>query len=221
LRKYGHCLAIDGQGAQAIQVLERARDLLQSSASRIPDSPHLLLDLGRAYESGGRIKEAREAFATAIATMESHHAPAFQMAAAREGWGRFLLSHGDINTAYSQFVEVLRLSPSHPTEPAVLAEASLAAIALSRGDVHTALQTSSAAIEHLAHLSGYYDIRVEPYVWGVHATALLMSGDMVNARAFASRSSEATAHYYDSGSTQVKDAAALLQRVAGNASLQQ
>jgi hypothetical protein len=101
----------------------------------------------------------------------------------------------------------------------VLAEAGLAAIALSRNDTPSALQTSGDAIAHLSKIDGYYDIRVEPYAWGIHARALLLSGDMVNARAFASRSREAMANYYDPSSTQVREAEALMQRVAGNASL--
>jgi serine/threonine-protein kinase len=219
LRKYGHCLAVDGQGARAVQMLERAHDLLQTSASHTSDPAHLLLDLGRAYEAGGQLQEARDAFMTAIGKMEKQHAPAAQMAGARERWARFLLSQGDLEAAYTQYMEVLRLSEGHRTEPAVLAETGLAAIALARNDVQDALQASEAAVAHLSQLEGYYDIRVEPYAWQIHAKALLLSGNVVNARGFASRSRDAVAKYYDPGSSQVREAEALMQRVAGNASL--
>jgi tetratricopeptide (TPR) repeat protein len=219
LRKYGHCLAVDGQGARAIQLLERARDLLRTSASHAPDSAHLLLDLGRAYDSGGRVDQAREAFMAAINTMETRHAPAAQMAGAREQLGRFLLAQGDASSAYPQFVEALHLSTGTRNETAVLAQTGLAAIAISRSDLRTALEASGAAISNLSHIEGYYDVRVEPYVWGVHARALLFSGDAVNARVYASRSRDAIVNYYDPSSAQFREAEVLLQRVAANASL--
>jgi hypothetical protein len=147
------------------------------------------------------------------------HAPAVQMAAAREQLGRFLLSQGDADSAYPQFAAALHLSADSRTETAVLAQTGLAAIAISRNDLPGALQASGAAVGQVSHLDGYYDIRVQPYVWGIHARALFFSGDVVNARVFASRSRDAIADYYDPGSAQFREAEALLQRVAGSASL--
>jgi tetratricopeptide (TPR) repeat protein len=219
LRKYGRCLANDGQGARAIELLEQAHSLLKTATVHTSDAVHFQFDLARAYDSGGRTDEARAAFMAALDEMEKRKFPASQLAGAHERWARFLLSQGDSNAAYSQFTEVLRLAHGQLGEPAILAQAGLAAIAVARGDPQGALLASGRAMSQLPHIEGYFDIRTEPYVWAIRASSLLLAGDPGSARALASHARAATADYYDPGSAQFREAEVLLQRIESTAAL--
>ena len=74
LRKYGYCLAVDGQGARAVQLLEQAQALLTKSAPHAFDAGRLQLDLGISYEAAGRMAEARAAFTAALTNWRSQNA---------------------------------------------------------------------------------------------------------------------------------------------------
>jgi serine/threonine protein kinase len=164
LRKYGYCLAVDGQGARAVETLERAQSLLTKSVPHAYDSGRLQLDLGTAYEAAGRMVEARQAFTAALADWRTQRASASKLTSALENWGRFLLNQNDPNGAASAFEEALRMSEGHATEAAVLSQTGLAAVAVSSGDARTALSASQRAMDQLGQLEGYYDIRIKPYV---------------------------------------------------------
>jgi hypothetical protein len=219
LRKYGRCLAIDGQGARSIQLLEQARKLLEGSAQHPTDTPFLLLDLGKAYATGNRIADARAAFTTALAMLKAQKSPAPQLASAQERWGRFLLTQKDITEASSTLNEALRLSAGQRSESAVDAQAALAAIANIRGDAHAALEASSRVLEDLDHIEGYYDIRIQPYIWSVRAQALLLAGDNQTARAFAQRARDAALLYYAPDSAAIAEAESALRNITERTSL--
>jgi eukaryotic-like serine/threonine-protein kinase len=219
LRKYGYCLAIDGQGMRSVELLEQAQAVLRRSATHAIDAVHLQFDLGKAYEAVGRIADAREAFSSALNTLQAQKAPPSQLAIARERWGRFLLSQKSADGAELEFRETLRLSSGHISESAVFAQADLAALAVSRDDVRTALEMSNHAMELLNHIEGYYDIRIEPYVWGIRARSLLLAGDGGAARALAQRTRDATFLYYAPDSAAVTEAAASLQNSPNRSSL--
>ncbi|HWJ34161.1 MAG TPA: protein kinase [Steroidobacteraceae bacterium] len=218
LRKYGRCLANDGQGARSIQLLEQAQALFKQSAAHAIDAGHLQLDLGRAYEAGGRNTDARGAYRAALGTLQAQKAPASQLATAHERWGRFLLWHDDASGAQLAFNEALDLSAGHASESAVYAQAGLAAIAVTRGDARTALDASSHAMDQLGHIEGYNDVRIEPYVWGIRAQSLLLGGDHAGAQMFAQRKRDATLLYFAPGSRAVMEAEALVQNLASGAS---
>lgn len=214
LRKFGRCLATDGQGDRAIQLLERARALLAKSASRPTDAGHLQLDLGAAYEAAGRTTEAREAFLAALSDFEAHAAPAPQLATVHEHWGRFLLAQRDTDAAAREFQESLRLSNGRATPAATYAQAGIAAVAGLRHDVAGALQASNMAMTQLEHIEGPYNVRLRPYVWTIRAEALLAAGGTGNAGAaleLARRVQEATSRYYAANTAPATRATRLLQ----------
>jgi serine/threonine-protein kinase len=219
LRKYGYCLAIDGQGAQAVRLLEHAQTLLTKSAPHAYDSGQLQLDLGTAYEAAGRIAEARQAFTAALTDWRTQKASASKLASALERWGRFLLSQRDPRGAASAFDEALQMSEGHATEAAVFSQAGLAAIAVSSGDTPAALSASKSATDELGHLEGYYDIRIEPYVWGVRARSLLLAGDPEAARALARKARDASSEYYAPDAATFIAAEGLLRSIPARASL--
>jgi serine/threonine-protein kinase len=220
LRKYGRCLATDGQGTRAIQLLERAQALLMTSASHVSDAARLQLDLAKAYEAAGRIADARAAFVEVLKAFEAHQAPASQLATARERWGRFLLAQKDIDSARKEFLETLRLSAGHVSEAALYAQAGLASIGVSAGDARGALETSGRAMEQLNHLEGSYDIRIQPYVWTVRARSLLLTGDVEGARSLAKHALEAEWLYYAPDNKATSEAGAFLKTLASNTTSQ-
>jgi serine/threonine protein kinase len=219
LRKYGYCLAIDGQGARAVRLLEQAQALLTKSAPHAFDAGRLQLDLGTAYQAAGRIAEARETLGAALTDWKAQNASALRLASALERWGRFLLTQRDSNGAASAFDEALRMSEGHATEAAVLSQAGLAAIAVSNGDARAAVSASQNAMDQLGHLEGYYDIRIEPYVWGIRARSLLLAGEAEAARALARKARDAASVYYAPDAATLIETEAMLRNIPTRASL--
>jgi serine/threonine-protein kinase len=211
LRKYGRCLAIDGQGDKAVEYLERARALFQESAQHPPDAAMLLLDLGNAYEADGKMTEAQAAFLDAIHTLESQQAPASWIASAHERRGRFLLAQDELPAAAIEFGETLRLMGSHTTAATILARAGLGLVAVRRADSRAALDESGLAMDQLEKFTEIVDVRIGPYVWGVRARALQLAGDGDSAIKLAQRSRDASLVYYAPGSPAISRAKALLQ----------
>jgi len=219
LRKYGYCLAIDGEAVRAVQLLEQAQALLTKSAPHAFDSGRLQLDLGTAYQGAGRIAEARKAFWAALTDWKAQKASSSRLASALERWGRFLLTQKDPSRAAAAFDEALQMSGGHATDSAVLSQAGLAAIAVSRSDAAAALSASQNAVDQLAHLEGYYDIRIEPYVWGIRAQSLLLAGEPEAARELAQKARDAASTYYAADAASRIEAEAMLRNIATRASL--
>jgi tetratricopeptide (TPR) repeat protein len=219
LRKFGYCLAVDGQGTRAVQLLEQAQALLTKPATRAYVPGQLQLDLGTAYQAAGRLTEARKAFMAALTDWRALKAPASRLASALERWGRFLSTQKDPDGAASAFDEVLQISEGHATEAAVLSQAGLASIALSSSDARAALSASKNAMDHLGHLEGYYDIRIEPYVWSIRARSLLLAGDYESARALARNARDAASVYYAPDAATLIEAEAMLRNIPTRASL--
>ena len=219
IRKYGYCLAIDGQGLRSVELLEQAQALLKKSAPRAFIAGWLQLDLGTAYAAVARIADARKSFSAALTGWGAEAAPPSLLALALERWGRFLLAQQDAIGAEAALNQVLRISAGHLSESAVSAQAGLAAIAVLRGDSHAALAMSSHAMDQLSHIEGYYDIRIQPYVWGIRARALLLAGEDEAAHALAKRMRDAAFLYHSPGGTELAEADALLRNSPSRAAL--
>ena len=207
LRKFGRCLATDGQGAKAIELLLTAQDLARTAALHSIDGVRLTFDLAKAYEAGGRPEDAANAYREVLDQFRMQGS-ALQRAIAEERFGRFLLRQNELDAAHSQFNTVLRASDAS-TEPALYARAGLAAIAIRRGDAKTAMDESERALAALQSLQGFYDVRIEPYVWIVRARALKLRGDQHGAREFAARALHAIRQYFDAESPEWRGADAL------------
>jgi eukaryotic-like serine/threonine-protein kinase len=218
LRKYGRCLANDGQGARSIQLMEQAQRLFKKSAAHPTDAGLLLLDLGKAYEAGGRIPDAREAFLAALDTLQTQKAPASQLAKAHERWGRFLLSQKEPRRAELEFKEALRFAEGKASESAVYARAGLAAVAVTSGNARAASEISNQAMDELQQIEGYFDVRIEPYVYGIRAQSLLLVGDYEGARMLAKRKKDEAILRYAPDTAAISEADALLRTVADSTS---
>lgn len=111
------------------------------------------------------------------------------------------------------------MSEGHATEAAVLSQAGLAAIAVSGGDARAALTASESAMYQLGHLEGYYDIRIEPYVWSIRARSLLLAGDYQAAHPLAQKARDAASAYYASDAATFLEAEELLRNPPTHAAL--
>ena len=212
LRKYGHCLGTDGQGARSLQLLEQAQALQKQSGARAGNAGYLQLDFAKAYEALGRILEARTAFLAALDALLVQGAPGLREIT-HERWGRFLMSQKDTADAYREFQEVLRLSDGHPRGSAIFARAGIAAIAVAGGDVRAAMENSGRAMDQLDHIEGSFDIRIRPYVWSIRAQALLMAGEIDAALPLALRARSAALLIY----AQESPAVAQVERILADA----
>jgi tetratricopeptide (TPR) repeat protein len=213
LRKYGRILATDGQGATAIAYLQRAQTMAKTSALHTIDAVRFEFDLAKAYEAGNLDAEARAAYLDVIRQFAGKGGGAAPLAIAQERFGRFLLRHEDFDGARLQFEESLRLSTGRVTEAALLAQAGLSAVAAARADPRIAGEASLRAMAQLEQLDGFYDIRIQPYVWQVRARALKLGGDLPAARALAQRALEAERRYYGPESVDRRSTEVLVQEI--------
>jgi serine/threonine-protein kinase len=214
LRKYGRSLATDGQGAAAVELLLRAQGIAKTSALHTIDAVRLRFDLAKAYEAAGSEAAAREGYQDVLNQFIAQPPGALQLSIVHERWGRFLLRHDEIDAANAQFLEALRLSRGRATEPALLAQTGLALVAVERADKQLAQAASAAAMAQLRHIEGFYDVRVEPYVWGARARALELAGDLAGAGTLARQSLEAVGRYYSAQSVERRDAEGLLRELS-------
>jgi tetratricopeptide (TPR) repeat protein len=193
--------------------------LLRRSATHAFDAGRLQLDLGWAYEAGGRGPEAREAFASAVAMWREQKAPGSLLAVALSRQGHFLLTQKDANGAKAAFEEALRISAEHFSESAISGEAGLAAVAVLQGDTSAALEASARSMEHLNRIEGDYDIRVQPLVWEIRVRALRLAGNDDAAHTLAARAHDAAILYYAPDSPRIAAANSLLRNDPVRASI--
>jgi tetratricopeptide (TPR) repeat protein len=214
-RKYGYCLAIDGQGTKAVALLERARSLLQLTQTHLVDNALLESNLGNAYAAAGRDLEAGKAFTTSLNERVALHSPPRLLAVAHWRRGLFLLSKNDLDEAKMDLEETLRLSNGVASESATIAQAGLAEISALRGDARAADAHSDRAMSYLATLEGYYDVRLVAYVWQARARSLLLKGDTSGAREMAGNALRLGRKYYSASSPELARMEILARETVG------
>ena len=142
--------------------------------------------LGIAYSDAGRTDAARKLLKSTLEQRISLFPPGHPTTLrSREAWGRFLLEHGDIDEAARQFQIVVQTAPGNTEFFVALARAGLARVALARGDMPRALEASRQATDAFAHVTGFRDVRMGPYVSRIRAAVLLLSGDALGAASLA------------------------------------
>ena len=124
---YGGCLAAEGRPLAAIPLLETALRAYQVNSERFFDSVRARLLLGNAYDLVGRGEDARRTLKSVLEDRIRVGPPDFQaLLAARERWGRFLLTHGDANGARDQFLAILAQAHGRRLSHIALAQGGLA-----------------------------------------------------------------------------------------------
>jgi serine/threonine-protein kinase len=193
---YAERLAAEGRAAEAVVFLEAAERSYIERPQREYDLRRVRLTLGDAYDRVGRTDDARRALAAARTERIAKDVPdSIAVLGVRERWGRFLLAQGELEAARDELQAVVNLAGTRFISPRALAHADLARLAITRGDIPTALQESQAALGVLERLTGLYDVRIEPMIWRVRAAALEASGDSKAASELTARALEASRRY--------------------------
>jgi serine/threonine-protein kinase len=214
---YGACLVAEGRTGVAVELLEGVQKTYLASPGTEVELRRMRRYLGDAYAGAGRPEQARAMLEAAlderIAKDPADYPPLLTI---RERWGRFLLAQDDAAGAAEQFREVLSQAHERKLEAVARAHAGIARLALARGDVTAALAGSGNAVDIFEHVAGLHDVRGGPYVWLVHADALLASGDSKGAVQWATRALEASRRYDDPSAASIRQAEAALQAAQAN-----
>ena len=152
----------------------------------------LRMTLGDAYDHAGHAEDARKALKLSLDERVAKDPPDAQATLAiRERWGRFLLEHGDASGAEAQFREVLGQAHNRKFAHEALALGGMARLAMAKGDAASAREAARQAVELFAHVEGFRDVRMGPYLWLVYAQALLLAGDASAAHEWAQQALDA------------------------------
>ncbi len=213
---YGYCLAAEGRAFDAIEPLEYAERVYLAQPRFSYDLPRVRLTLGDAYERAGRLDDARRTLYAALQQRAADGPADFQpLLAARERWGRYLLARGDLPGAEEQFREVIEQSGDRRLAHTALAHGGVALIAIARQELPLADLASRAAVDTIAAVEGFIDVRMEPYLWRIRAEVLTASGDAAAAGEWRRRAPVASERYDAPGaSTRTETAGALASLAA-------
>jgi hypothetical protein len=179
------------------------------------DLRELRLSLGDAYDSAGRLEEARATLSAAYADSVAHDGARTQrLHDMRERWGRFLLDHSrsnsaDLRQAQAEFDVVIANPSSRFHDPDVLAHSDLARLAVVRNDGAGALRESRQALAMLDRVQ-LTDTRSSQRVWLAHSQVLLYNGNAAEAADWAAKAYRASMRTDDPGSPVVAAAKAAL-----------
>ena len=180
---YGVALAAEGRPALGVPLLEIAEhDLIEHPRDDF-DLRLVRWRLGDALDRAGRTAEARAALSWSLNDYVAHMLPDEQpLLGMRERWGRFLLDQGDSAGAAQQFDEVVRQAHDRRLSHIALAHGDLARVALARKDIDVALAESTVALDLWEHRSGFYDVRMGPYLQRIRADVLVEAGKIDEAQ---------------------------------------
>jgi serine/threonine-protein kinase len=207
---YAACLIAEGRPQEAIPLLEASLRTYIAKPSVEYELRRVRLTLGDAYDQVGRTDEARAMLKSSLDERIAKDPPdAGTVRAARERWGRFLLSQGDVAGAEEQFRLVLAQERGRNFSTFALAHGGLASVYLARGETDNAVAESRRAVEIFERVTGRRDVRAGPFLWLIHAEALRRSGDTAHAHEWAQRALSASRNYDapDAKSIQLAEAA--------------
>ncbi|RZJ09967.1 MAG: serine/threonine protein kinase [Rubrivivax sp.] len=189
-------LAAEGRPRLAIPVLEAVEQGYLRSPPHDFALRRLRRHLGDAYARAGLATDARRTLLAALAEFELRDAPGAQpVAAARERWGRFLLTQRDMTAAREQFNAVVSQAHNARWSHVALAQAGLARVALHLGKLDDAARHADAALQTWQQKQGFFDVRMEPYLWRVRAAVLAAQGKPAQALELRTKALEASQRY--------------------------
>jgi serine/threonine-protein kinase len=180
----GERLAAEGRPADGLPLLLQAQAAYQRNAQYEFDQRRVRRHIGDALARLGRHDEALAMLQGALAAFEAADAPGRQTTAAcRERLGRLLLDMGRTDAAQVQLQRVVDDAAAKTWSHVALAQAGLARAALARGALADAQALSQQALATWDGLTGFRDVRMQPYLWRVRAAVLAAAGDGAGAQA--------------------------------------
>lgn len=213
---YAACLAAEGRAQDAIPLLEASLKTYLAKPGVEYELRRIRLVLGDAYDQAGRSDEARAMLKSSLDERVAKDPPdGGTVRAARERWGRFLFTHGDIDGAQEQFRQVIAQENGRRFATFALAHGDMADVYLKRGDVANAVVESRRAVDSFAQVTGRRDVRVGPFLWLIQAEALRRAGDIPGAHEWAQRALDASRRYDDPSAKSISDAQAAMRAARG------
>ena len=204
---YAACLVAEGRPQEAIPLLEASQQTYIAKPSVEYELRRIRLILGDAYDQVGRTDEARAMLKSSLDERIAKDPPdGGTVRAARERWGRFLLTQNDAAGAEEQFRLVIAQEHGRKLATFALAHGSMAKLYLARADIAGAVNESRRAVEIFAHVTGRRDVRNGPYLWLIHAEALRRSGDAQGSQDWGRRALEASRRYDDPSAASIRNA---------------
>jgi serine/threonine-protein kinase len=206
---------LEGNGAAAVPTLE----VFVGMARQRKRDPHDLWRaeamLGEAYDQAGEQEKARAMLRQARDDWQRYGVPGqVSRLAAEERWGQFLLDSGEADAARTALLGVVAAAGTIGSAPLALAQAALARISLSAGDLPAAQAYSVAAVRTLDALRVEYNVRARIDVWLARAETLRAAGDRAGARDWALKAKRAADSYDAPGSRQPQRVADFLAVLA-------
>jgi len=204
-REYrGAALLMDGRPDLALPILRGVQKSYAAHVNREADQRRLDGLLGTALAQTGDAAAARRHLAAALQASEAHDAPgSAALAAARERWARFLLDQGD-PPAQAEAERLLRQiaqpgsagAPKRPLAAHMLAHLDLARLALLNQDLPAAAQAVDQAKAVWAALPASREVRLQSYLWAVHAELLRRQGQTAAVQALMAKAAASSAGWY-------------------------
>lgn len=193
---WGERLSAEGRPLEAIPVLEAVE---QAWITRSPSDfalRRVRRHLGEAYARAGRSDDAQRVLQLSLDDYERRGNPRSQpVIAIRESLGRFLLDRGDAAAARRHLERAVRDAGDPDWSTVALAQAGLARVALATGDGAAAEAASRQALAIWDRVTGFKDMRMQPYLWRVRAAVLAAQGDAPGAAALRTQALAASRRY--------------------------
>ncbi len=204
-QNYGDRLANEGRPVQAIPYLEATVRAYQKQSAHPFQLRLARRYLGDAYARAGRREDARKMLKLSLDEYLAQEPDTSQpQMVIRECWGRFLLGDQQPDAAREQFAAIIKAADGRKLSHIALAHAGLARAALAARDLPTALAESDAALAMWPQITGFRDVRMQPYLQRVRADVLAASGDVKGAQVLEDAAAAASARYDDPQSSTVQ-----------------
>lgn len=202
---YGERLASEGRAAAAIPYLQAAEQAYQKQSAHPFQLRLARRYLGDAYTRAGQRDAARKTLKASLDDYLANDPDSSQpQMAIREVWGRFLLDDQQPDAARAQFAAIVAAAEGRKLAHIALAHAGLARVALATRNVQTALAESDAALAMWPQITGFRDVRMQPYLQRVRADVLAAQGDFAGAQMLEDEAAAASARYDDASSSTVQ-----------------
>jgi len=193
---YGERLAAEGRPAEALPYLEAALRTYQRQSNYNFKTRLLRRHLGDALDRLGRREQAGAMLKAALDEYLAIDPDTNQpVMAIRERYGRWLFDAGRLDEAAAQFDAVIAAAGERRLSHVALVQGDLARLALARGDLALARQASAQALSTWAEVTGFRDVRMQPWLQRIRADVLAASGEPAAAQSLEDAAAAASARY--------------------------
>ncbi len=193
---YGERLVSEGRPKLGIPLLELVERAYAKQSAYSFQLRLVRRYLGEAYARADRNEDAERLLKMSLdGYLQNQQDSEQPVMAIRESWGRWLLQNNRFDEAQQQFENIVKNSNQRKLAHIALAHAGLARVALAQGKKDTAMRESASALEMWNDISGFRDVRMQPYLQRVRADVLAANDELVVAQQLEDAAANASARY--------------------------